>query len=75
VRHILGAVLLEAGRAGEAEVVYWEDLRRNSGNGYSLFGLQQALLAQGDNGTAAEMGRRFQSAWAGADVKLTTSRY
>jgi tetratricopeptide (TPR) repeat protein len=75
VRHILGAVLLEADRAGEAEVVYWEDLRRNSGNGYSLFGLQQALLAQGDSGTAAEMGRRFQSAWAGADVKLTTSRY
>ena len=75
VRQVLGAVLLEAGRPGEAEVVYWEDLRRNPDNGYSLFGLQQALLAQGDDRTAAEMGRRFQTAWAGADGKLTTSRY
>jgi tetratricopeptide (TPR) repeat protein len=75
VRQILGAVLLEAGRPGEAEVVYWEDLRRNPGNGYSLFGLQQALLAQGDDATAAEVGRRFQVAWAGADGELTTSRY
>ena len=75
VRHILGAILLEAGRAGEAEVVYWEDLRRNPGNGYSLFGLQQALAAQGDDGTAAEMERRFELAWSGADVTLTSSRY
>jgi tetratricopeptide (TPR) repeat protein len=75
VRHVLGAVLLEAGRPGEAEVVYWEDLRRNPGNGYSLFGLQQALLAQGDEATAAEMQRRFDLAWAGADVTLTTSRF
>ena len=75
VRHVLGAILLEAGRAGEAEVVYWEDLRRNPGNGYSLFGLQQALAAQGDDGTAAEMERRFELAWSGADVTLTSSRY
>jgi tetratricopeptide (TPR) repeat protein len=75
VRQVLGAVLLEAGRPGEAEVVYWEDLRRNPNNGYALFGLYQALRAQGDNATAAEMGNRFQKAWAGADGKLTTSRY
>ncbi|MBE9539550.1 MAG: hypothetical protein IMF06_10735 [Proteobacteria bacterium] len=75
VRHILGAVLLEAGRPGEAEVVYWEDLRRNPGNGYSLFGLQQALLKQGDEVTAAEIGRRFQRAWAGADISLVSSRF
>jgi tetratricopeptide (TPR) repeat protein len=75
VRHMQGAVLLEAGRPGEAEVVYWEDLRRNPGNGYSLFGLRQALLAQGDEATAMEMERRFKTAWAGADVSLTSSRY
>src|SRR5437762_3809583 len=28
-RHALGAVLLEAKRPGEAETVYWEDLKRN----------------------------------------------
>jgi tetratricopeptide (TPR) repeat protein len=75
VRHILGAVLLEAGRPGEAEVVYWEDLRRNPGNGYSLFGLQQALLMQGDQATASEIERRFNVAWTGADVSLSSSRY
>ena len=75
VRHIQGALLLEAGRPAEAEVVYWEDLRRNPGNGYSLFGLQQSLLAQNDTGTAAEVQGRFEKAWAGADVSLTSSRY
>jgi tetratricopeptide (TPR) repeat protein len=74
-RHILGAVLLEAGRPSEAEVVYWEDLRRTPGNGYSLFGLQQALLQQGDEATAAEIGRRFEQAWAGADISLSSSRF
>lgn len=75
VRHIQGALLLEAGRPAEAEVVYWEDLRRNPGNGYSLFGLRQSLLAQNDTGTAAEVQDRFEKAWSGADVSLTSSRY
>jgi tetratricopeptide (TPR) repeat protein len=75
VRHIQGALLLEAGRPAEAEVVYWEDLRRNPGNGYALFGLQQSLLAQQDVATAAEVQQRFEKAWAGADVALTSSRF
>ncbi len=47
VRQVLGALLLEAGLPAEAEVVYWEDLRRNPENGYSLFGLKQSLVVQG----------------------------
>src|SRR5262249_40021515 len=47
VRQALGAVLLQAGRAGDAEQVYREDLRRNPGNGWSLFGLAASLRAQG----------------------------
>ncbi len=47
VRQNLGAVLLAAGRADEAEAVYWEDLRKNPGTGWSLFGLMQSLKAQG----------------------------
>lgn len=43
-RHMLGAVLLEADRPGEAETVYWEDLRRNPESGWALFGLAQSLL-------------------------------
>src|SRR5207244_6672845 len=36
VRQTLGAVLLHAGRAREAEQVYREDLARNPDNGWSL---------------------------------------
>ena len=53
MRQNLGAVLLEAGRADEAETVYWEDLRKNPGNGWSLYGLLQALKAQGKADDAA----------------------
>ncbi|MGH9875582.1 MAG: hypothetical protein ACRD9S_24255, partial [Pyrinomonadaceae bacterium] len=74
-RHALGAVLLEANRPAEAETVYWEDLRRNRDNGWALFGLMQALKAQGKNGEAALVEARFKKAWAGADVTLSSSRF
>ncbi|MBE2292321.1 MAG: hypothetical protein IAF01_07315, partial [Xanthomonadaceae bacterium] len=74
VRHTLGAVLLDAGRAAEAEQVYREDLRRNPDNGWSLFGLAQSLEAQGRAAEAAEARRGFAAAWRNADVELTTSR-
>jgi tetratricopeptide (TPR) repeat protein len=74
-RQALGAVLLEAGRAKEAETVYWEDLRRNHDNGWSLFGLAQALRAQGRTEQAAGIDARFAKAWSRADVKLTASRF
>jgi tetratricopeptide (TPR) repeat protein len=47
VRHNLGAALLAAGRAGEAEAVYQEDLRQYPNNGWSLLGLSKSLEAQG----------------------------
>jgi hypothetical protein len=75
VRQALGAVLLQAGRAGEAEAVYREDLRRNPENGWSLFGLAQSLRAQGKNSEAAAADARFRRAWARADVTLTASRF
>ncbi len=73
-RHALGAVLLDAGRASEAETVYWEDLKRNPENGWALYGLMQALRAQGKQDDAAIVEQRFTTAWARADVKLTASR-
>jgi tetratricopeptide (TPR) repeat protein len=73
-RQALGAVLLQAGRPAEAETVYWEDLKRNPDNGWSLFGLSQALRAQGKTDQAAVVEQRFQKSWARADVKLTASR-
>ena len=74
VRQSLGAVLLEAGRPVEAEVVYWEDLKRNAENGWSLYGLVQVLRAQGKDEEATAVEQRFQKAWARADITLTSSR-
>ena len=71
VRQNLGAVLLAAGRPDEAEAVYWEDLRRNPENGWSLFGVTQALRAQGRTVEADATAARFRKAWKDADVTLT----
>ena len=75
VRQSLGAVLLQAGRPADAEQVYREDLRRNPGNGWSLFGLAQSLRAQGKTAEAAQTGSAFRKAWAQADVTLAASRF
>ncbi|HEV7241345.1 MAG TPA: hypothetical protein VGQ36_19085 [Thermoanaerobaculia bacterium] len=74
-RHLLGALLLDAGRAAEAETVYWEDLRRNRDNGWALFGLVQALKAQSRDADAALAEARFRKAWERADITLTSSRF
>jgi hypothetical protein len=75
VRHHLGAVLLEAGRAADAERVYREDLARFPENGWALFGLAQSLRAQGREVEATQVEQRFANAWAGSDVTLTASRF
>ncbi|MGH7342136.1 MAG: tetratricopeptide repeat protein, partial [Candidatus Rokuibacteriota bacterium] len=75
VRQSLGAVLLQAGRARDAEQVYRDDLARNPNNGWSLFGLAQSLRAQGKTAEATEVDARFRKAWAKADVTITASRY
>jgi tetratricopeptide (TPR) repeat protein len=75
VRQSLGAVLLRAGRAAEAEVVYREDLQKNRENGWSLYGLMKSLLAQKKSPEAAVVEKRFQKAWGRADVRLESSRF
>jgi len=75
IRHSLGAVLLGAGKAAEAETVYREDLKRFPENGWALFGLMQALRAQGKNAEATMVDARFRAAWKNADVTLTASRF
>lgn len=74
-RHNLGAVLLEAGRAAEAEKVYREDLAIYPENGWSLIGLQKSLAAQGKSDEANVVQARFEQAWAHADVTLAASRF
>lgn len=73
VRHNLGAVLLLAGRPGDAETVYREDLRLHPENGWALHGLVHSLQAQRKD--AAHENARLQTAWAKADVTLTGSRF
>jgi hypothetical protein len=40
-----------------------------------LFGLTQALRAQGKTADADAVQARFDKAWSSADVKLTSSRF
>jgi tetratricopeptide (TPR) repeat protein len=74
-RQALGAVLLQAGRAKQAEAVYRLDLKKNPKNGWSLYGLSRALAAQRKSDQAAWADEGFRRAWARADVKLTASRF
>jgi len=75
VRQHLGAVLLEAGRPDEAEVIFWQDLNKHAENGWSLFGLAQALRAQGKAAEAALAESRFRKAWKDSDITLSSSRF
>ena len=74
-RHVLGALLLESGHPQEAEVVYWEDLKKNPANGYSLYGLHLAQSAQGNDAAAAATKEQFDTAWQAADTVLSSSRF
>jgi len=73
VRQSLGAALLAAGRAEEAETAYREELRRNPENGWSLHGLERALRAQGRKNEAQAVAERFVRAWEHADIELSDS--
>ncbi|HUK25839.1 MAG TPA: hypothetical protein VLV49_14755 [Terriglobales bacterium] len=70
-REALGAMLLMKGDAAAAEKVFREDLDRNPRNPRSLFGLEEALKAQGRNYDAGFVDSAFHSAWRGnATLKL-----
>jgi len=70
IRHTLGAVLDKAGRHAEAEAVHRADLEVWPENGWSLYGVANALRKQGKTREAAAFQRRFEQAWAQADVKI-----
>jgi tetratricopeptide (TPR) repeat protein len=74
-RRTLGAMLLAAGRPAEAQVAYEEALADHSNSGWSLFGLEQALRAQGKDAEADEARAAFELHWARADIWLASSRF
>jgi tetratricopeptide (TPR) repeat protein len=73
VRHTLGAVHLKAKRFDDAERVYREDLAKWPKNGWSLYGLSQALKGQGNMDAADKVRQQYELAWALADAPTTTS--
>ena len=73
MRHYLGAALLNDDQPGAAEAVYRRDLRWNQNNGWSLFGLHQALTAQNKEAEASQVFDQWHKAWSSADIALTAS--
>jgi tetratricopeptide (TPR) repeat protein len=73
MRHYLGAALLDAKKPKEAEAVYREDLEKNPGNGWALYGLAVSLSAQGKKDEAAGTRKKFEEAWKQADIQLRRS--
>ncbi|HXC55665.1 MAG TPA: hypothetical protein VNU97_10230 [Rhizomicrobium sp.] len=72
---LLGAVLLQAGRAADAEAIYRLSLTSYRQDGWALYGLALAQDAQGNHAGAEATRKEFAAAWQLADVKLTTSRF
>lgn len=74
-RDWLGAVLLESGRYAEAEGVYRTALDDHPLNGWSLFGLEKALRAQGRTAEADRVQSDLDRSWERADVWIRSSRF
>src|SRR6266403_726945 len=71
VRESLGAALLMNGDQAGAEQVFRDDLERTPRNPRSLFGLEQALKAQGRAYDATFVRKQFDASWkGGAPPKL-----
>jgi predicted Zn-dependent protease len=66
---VLGKVFLDAGQATRAEQLYREDLRQYPENGWSLYGLAQALRKEGKIAQSISTELRYRKAWAKADAK------
>ncbi len=72
-RHWLGNLLLEVERWADAEAVFTAALEDHPNNGWSLFGLEAALRAQGKDDAADKAKARFDQAWARSDTWIWAS--
>jgi tetratricopeptide (TPR) repeat protein len=70
VRESLGAALLINGDNAGAEKVFREDLTMHPRSPRSLFGLQQALKAQGKEYDAGFVQKQLQASWKGGATQL-----
>jgi tetratricopeptide (TPR) repeat protein len=74
VRQTLGAALMQAGRAKEAESVFEQTLKKVPKNGWALYGLMEAQKAQGKQVQAQATQKRLQQAWSGDLAQLDLGR-
>ena len=74
-RQALGAALLLAGQAGEAERVFRADLEHYPENGWALYGLAESLRRSRRGAEAARVDERFRVAWRDADIRAPDTRY
>ena len=72
-RHWLGAALIEAGRYADAEKAYRVELNDHPHDVWSLYGLKEALAAQGK--VDPEIDADFDKSSARVDVWMTSSRF
>ena len=66
----LGDALHEAGRYAEAADAFRHELVKHPHNGWSLFGLERALRAQGLDAEADTVHAEFVDAWARSDTYI-----
>lgn len=71
--HWLGAALLEAGRYDDAIAAYRRELTDHPNNGWSLYGIRQALEAKGESTDGIT--QEFDAAWARSDTWIRGSRF
>jgi len=69
LRESLGAALVRAGRAADAEKVFREGLKRSPRNAWMIFGLMESMKAQKKSEGLAELQHELDAAWGKADVK------
>jgi tetratricopeptide (TPR) repeat protein len=65
-----GDALHEAGRHEESAAAFRHELEKHPLNGWSLFGLERALRAQGMTAEADEVHGQFLAAWSRADAYI-----
>ncbi|MEP7143380.1 MAG: hypothetical protein ABI707_10940 [Ferruginibacter sp.] len=74
-RQYLGACLLKMKKAKKAEQVYREDLISNPGNGWSLVGMYNSLVAQNKINEAGKFKTGYTKAFEAADTIPEASVY
>jgi tetratricopeptide (TPR) repeat protein len=74
-KHYLGNAYLLKGDGANAENVFKKDLLNNNENGWALYGLYKALLLQKKTAQAPNAMARYKTAFAKADIKITSPVY